>query len=277
MLWNAVNGSVFLDDTEMCYAAFGYGPRIMILLPGLSDGLATVRDRALLLAAPYRRFFREYTVYMFSRKDVMPQGYSMRDMARDQARAMDALGIASACVVGVSQGGMIAQCLAAEYPEKVEKLVLAVTAPRVNEKIRDNVERWLAYTEKNDHKGLMVDTAEKSYSARKRRQMRLLYPFFGKIGKPADYGRFQVNAQAILSFDMENELASIVCPVLILGGTEDNVVGAEGSLLLRDAISGSQMYLYPGLGHAAFEEAKDFNDRIYAFLEESQETGGTNV
>ena len=63
-------------------------------------------------------------------------------------------------------------------------------------------------------------------------------------------------------------LGKIACPTLILGGEEDRVVGAEGSRELHAAIPGSELYLYPGLGHGAFEEAPDFNERIYRFFTE---------
>ena len=96
MLWNLKNGCVRIGDTEMSYASFGSGKRTVIILPGLSDGLATVRGKALLLAKPYKMFFDEFTVYMFSRKDDMPDGYSIRDMADDQAAALKELGIEKA-------------------------------------------------------------------------------------------------------------------------------------------------------------------------------------
>ena len=53
MLWNAKNGELALDGTKMSYVSFGRGKRTLILLPGLSglsDGLATVKGKALLLA-----------------------------------------------------------------------------------------------------------------------------------------------------------------------------------------------------------------------------------
>lgn len=53
----------------------------------------------------------------------IPENYSTRDMAEDQAKAMKALGIANANVMGVSQGGMIAQYLAIDHPELVRKLI----------------------------------------------------------------------------------------------------------------------------------------------------------
>ena len=50
------NGIVHIGDTDMYYAAFGEGEKTLIVLPGLSDGLTTVKGKALLLAAPYKRF-----------------------------------------------------------------------------------------------------------------------------------------------------------------------------------------------------------------------------
>ena len=114
------NSSVILGDTEMYYVSFGEGKKKLVVLPGLSDGLTTVKGKAWLLSLPYRKFFRDYTVYMFSRKNDMPEGYSMEDMAEDQVSAMRSLGIEQAYVMGVSQGGMIAQDLAIRHPEMVQ-------------------------------------------------------------------------------------------------------------------------------------------------------------
>ena len=107
------NGCVTIGDTDMYYASFGTGEKKLVVLPGLSDGLATVKGKAWILSAPYKKFFRDYTVYMFSRKNRMPEGYSIRDMADDQVRALKLLEIDQICLLGVSQGGMIAQYMAA--------------------------------------------------------------------------------------------------------------------------------------------------------------------
>ncbi len=267
MIWNAKNGEVSLGGTQMSYVSFGSGPKTFILLPGLSDGLATVRGKALLLAKPYTSFFDRYTVYMFSRKDGLPEGASIRDMAEDQAKAMELLGIPKASVMGVSQGGMIAQLLAADHPQMVDKLVLAVTAPYANATVKSTVGHWIDLARQASHKDLMIDTAEKSYSPAYLKKYRRIYPLLGRIGKPADYHRFLANAQAILSFDALPDLDRITCPTLILGGEDDRIVTADASRELHERIAGSELYLYPGLGHAAYEEAPDFNDRVFRFLE----------
>lgn len=267
MLWNAKSECVELGGARMDCVRFGSGGKNLIILPGLSDGLASVKGKELLLAPPYRLFFERYTVWMFSRREPLPIGFTIRDMAADQAEALRILGIERAAVMGVSQGGMIAQIFAADYPAMTEALILAVTAPYANETVKERVGCWIKMAERGDHKGLMIDTAENSYSETYLRKYRKAYPLLGALGRPKSYERFLANARAILGFDARDALDRIKCPTLILGGEEDRIVGAEASRELHGAIGVSELFLYPGLGHAAYEEAKDFNTRVYRFLE----------
>ena len=266
MLCKAKNGRIDLGEGAMPYVSFGRGPRALVVLPGLSDGLATVAGKALLLIGPYRPYLKDFTVYMFSRREPLPQGFSIRDMAADQAAALEKLGLHRVSVLGVSEGGMIAQCLALERPDLAEKLVLAVTAPKVNEVVEDCVPGWIRMAERGDHKALMIDTAERSYSPAYLKKYRKLYPILGLVGKPRSYERFLVNARAILDFDVAADLPKIASPTLVLGGEEDRIVGAEASRQLAALISTRELYLYPGLGHGAYEEAKDFYARVFDFL-----------
>ena len=260
------NGSVTVGSAQMDYARFGNGPKAVAILPGLSDGLVTVRGKACLLARPYQAYFQDFMIYMFSRKDPLPEVCSIREMAADQAEALRILGVDRACVLGVSEGGMIAQYLAGDHPELVERLALAVTAPYANETAQRFVKRLIEDARRGDHKAIMVDSAEAAYSEKKLKSYRRLYPLLGLIGKPKDYRRFLSNANAILRFDARDVLKEIRCPTLILGGEEDKTVGPEGSKELHAALPGSILHMYPGLGHAAYEEAPDFNLRVFGFF-----------
>ncbi len=259
------NGCVAVGNTDMNYVAFGSGPKRLVVLPGLSDGLATVKGKALILAPSFKRFFRDYTVYMFSRKNSMPQDYSIRDMADDQVLALKSLGVDRFHLLGVSQGGMIAQCIAIDHPEMVERLVLAVTAPYANTVVRESVTSWIGMVERGDHTSLMVDTAERMYSEKYLRRNRRYFPLLARFTKPRSYERFMRNANAILGFDCRGELPRISCPTLIIAGEDDHTVGNEAAFELNSGISGSELYVYEGLGHGAFEEAKDFYDRVLEF------------
>lgn len=152
MFWNAKNNSVSIDGTDMYYVSFGKGNSDLIIIPGLGDGLATVKGMAILLSIIYRVYTSDYKVFVFSRKNNLEEGYTTRDMARDLAEAIKLLGIGKAKVVGISQGGMIAQYLAIDYPELVEKLVLAVTSSRKNEMLEEVVSNWITLANKKTTK-----------------------------------------------------------------------------------------------------------------------------
>lgn len=267
---NIRNGVVAIGDTEMHYVVFGTGERKLVMLPGLSDGLATVKGKAWLLAGPYKKYMKDHTIYMFSRKERMPEGYSIRDMAEDQVSVMKELGIEKTDLCGVSQGGMIAQCIAIFHPEIVDRLILAVTTPRANETASSVVSAWIGMAKRGDHKTLMVDTAEKTYSDPYLEKNRKLFPLIARFTKPSDYDRFLRNAEAILEFDMHEELGKITAPTLIIAGSNDKTVGNDAAGELKAGIADSELFVYEGLGHGVFDEAKDFYDRILAFCDREE-------
>lgn len=268
MLYNAQNGTVKIENAEIDYVCYGTGEKILIMLPGLGDALRSIKGTALPFALAYHKHSADYKVYMFSRKHPITEGYSIRDMARDQAEAMKALGITRADVVGVSQGGMISQYLAIDYPELVRKLVLVVTTSRLGESIRPTIEHWIALAKEENYAEIMLDTTKKSYSDAYLEKHKHLLPLLGKIGKPKDFTRFLIQADACLNHDSSAELHKITCPTFVVGGDSDQIVGPHSSAELAAQIKDSKLLIYEGLGHATYEEAKDFFDRVLEFLEQ---------
>jgi pimeloyl-ACP methyl ester carboxylesterase len=265
MLWNARNGELTLEGAAVHYLQFGKGEKHLLMIPGLGDGLKTAEGMALPVAYQYRAF-AGYTVTLISRREPLPEGFTTRDMAADLARCMELLGMHQADVLGVSQGGMIAQWLTIDHPEKVRRLVLTVAAPTGNETLQAVVPRWMEMARQGDYAGIMLYTAEKSYSDAYLKKNRLFLPLLGKVGKPKDFTRFLRMAEACLTHDAAASLAEIHAPTLIIGGEQDKIVGAEASRQLHAGITGSELYMYPEYGHAAYEEAKDFYSRVYDFL-----------
>ena len=170
MLYHTKNGSVVLGKTEMEYVSFGTGEKTLVMLPGLGDGLKTARGLAVPFALMFRQYAGDYRVYALSRKNALAEGCSTRDMARDTREAMDLLGIERADVIGISQGGMIAQYLAVDSPQAVGKLVLAVTLARQNPLIEEAVGSWLRMAEADDYKSCLL------YTSGCGRHRRLTYP-----------------------------------------------------------------------------------------------------
>ncbi len=263
MFYHAKNKTLHLGTTTMDYVTFGTGTRPLVMIPGLS--IRGVKGAAASLAYMYRLFAKEFKVYVFDRKAEIPEGYTVREIASDVAEAMRLLDISNADIFGVSQGGMIAQYLAIDHPELVHKLVLAVTLSRNNETVERVIADWISMAEQGDYDGFVQDMLYKMYSDAYIRKYRLLLPIAAKFSKPKDFGRFIILAKACLTCDTYDELDKIKCPVLVLGGRQDKIVTGEASGEIAEKL-GCECHIYEELGHAAYEEAKDFNQRIYEFL-----------
>lgn len=266
MFLNAKSGTVKIENTDMDYISYGKGKNILIMIPGVADGMKTVKGMALPLAMQYKKYAKDYTVYVFSRKNGLEKGYSTRDMARDQAEAMKALGIEKAHIMGISQGGMIAQYFAIDYPDMVDKLVLAVTLSKQNETVQAVIGNWIKLAEKGKYEEIMLDTAEKCYTESYRKKYLRMYPIAIKIGKPKDLKRFIIQAESCINHNSYDELHRIQCSVLVIGGDSDKIVGPNSSKETADRLKGADLILYKGLGHGTFEEAKDFNDKVLDWL-----------
>lgn len=266
MFGNVKNGVVQLRGDTMNYIRFGCGDRNLIMLPGLGDGLTTVKGTALPMALMYREFAKKYTVYMFSRRNHLSEGVSTRDMACDLKEAMDVLQIRKADLLGVSMGGMIAQHFAADFPERVGKLVLAVTCGRATCALTESVHEWMELARRGDHCAFMDSNLRLMYSEAYYRKNRWMVPVMGRLTKPKTYDRFYIQANACLMHDACDRLAQISVPTLVIGGGQDRALGAESSPELAAMIPRAELKMYPEWGHALYEEAKDFNRVVLEFL-----------
>ena len=268
MLYGAKNAAVVSGDTTMDYIRFGTGERNLVILPGLGDGLQTVKGTALPMAFMYRCFAKDFTVWAFSRKNALPQGYTTRQMAQDLSDAMEQLGISQADIFGVSMGGMIAQHLAIDHPQKIRKLILTVTSARANPILTESVGEWISFAEKADHTAFMDSNLRRIYSETYYRRNKWMIPVMGKLTKPKSYDRFYIQARACLTHDAFDRLQEITAPTLVVGGGKDLALGGDASREIAAAIPGAKLHMYDDWGHGLYEEEKEFNKLILDFLKE---------
>ena len=263
MLYHAKEQKLTLPQGRLDCITFGSGSKPLVMIQGLNT--RGIHGSAAALAWMYRRFAKDYTVYLFDRREDLPEGVTVRELAADTAAAMDALGLRKADIFGVSQGGMMAQYLAIDRPDLVNRMVLAVTAARNNATVESVIVRWIDWVERGQMRQLVTDMAEKMYSERYLRRYRPLLPLLTVLQKPTDVPRFVNLAKACLTCEAYGELEKVTCPVLVIGGGQDKIVGAEAGRELAEKLH-CPAHIYEDLGHAAYEEAKDFNERVYAFL-----------
>ncbi len=274
MLYGAKESTLEINGAEACrvkYISFGKGEKPLVIIPGLS--LRSIKGMAFPLAYMYRVFAKDFKVFVFDRRDEVHEGFTVSGIADDTAEAMRTLGIKSADVIGISQGGMAAQYLAVRYPELVRTLILGVTLSRMNETVTAAVNGWVKSAGSGDIGAVVNDMIPKMYSDSYMKKYKRLLPVISKFTKLEDHERFVILAKACLTCDIYGELDKIKCPVLVIGGKLDKIVTGEASEDIAEKLISSgckcKLLLYDELGHAAYEEAEDFNRKILDFILDS--------
>lgn len=255
------------DSFKMMYLKFGSGAKPLVIIPGLS--VQSVMPAAPAIEKQYEIFNEDFTVYLFDRRDNLPEQYSISDMARDTAEAMKALNLYGVSLFGTSQGGMIAMLIAADYPELVSRLALGSTACRIDGECFAAIEKWIELANNNDREGLYLSFGESIYPAEVFNEYKDLLKQTAQTVLKEDLKRFTVLARAIKDFDITDEIKNIKCPVLALGDTDDRVLGGDALNELSKCFKDKpefETYCYNGFGHAVYDTAPDFTERLYSFF-----------
>ena len=82
-----------------------------------------------------------------------------------------------------------------------------------------------------------------------------------------ELARFVRLVDTMENYDAGSVLKDIVCPVLVIGAKDDGVVGPLAAEELREGIPNAELYVYQeGYGHAAFDTAPDYKERMFRFF-----------
>ena len=256
--------TVSIGENSMDYVKFGNGSKVFVIIPGLS--IHSVMGSAEAIKEAYNDFSEEYTVYLFDRAKNISDGYSIEDMAKDTANAMKNLGIEKAYIFGASQGGMIAEYIAIDYPELVEKLVLGSTLSKPNDTANNLINEWITLAKEKDEDGVLNSFVENVYSKNTLDAYKDTLISANKGITDEEYERFIILAKAIETFNCYDKLSKIKCPVLVLGSNGDKVVTPAGSTEIAEAIN-CDIYMYEDTyGHGVYDEAADYKQRILDFF-----------
>ena len=170
---------------------------------------------------------------------------------------------------GVSQGGMIAQVIAAEHRELVSRLALASTDCRANETLSTALNTWLDLARNYDTEGLYLSFGEKVYSPSVFNEYKSFFVDTAKTVSKADLDRFLILAKGISDFDATDLINKINCPVLVICDTDDRVLGSNVASGIEEQLKNKpdfHKYIYHGYGHAVYDTAPDFTERIFEFF-----------
>jgi len=263
---------VKVNDIQVYYEVQGKGfPLLMIM--GIAANLDWWEPRMI------QELSKKFKVVMFDnrgagRTDISDRKYTIRLFADDTAGLMDALGISRAHIIGGSMGGMIAQELVLNYPEKVEKLVLCSTycggtkavqpSGKVQELLSADTSAFSPeeiirmtipilftedFTKKNSD--IVEDSIQRMLKA------------------PISNEAFMRQLNAITEFDTYDRLSQIRAPTLILHGKKDILVPPENGSILAKAIPNAKLVYFKNSAHGLIEEMEKMIPILLDFLTKS--------
>jgi 3-oxoadipate enol-lactonase len=181
--------------------------------------------------------------------DAPPGPYSISTMASDAAAVLDAAGISSAHVFGISMGGMVAQEFALQYPARTRSLILGCTsagghtAERAERKVADILMA----------RGMTLDQAREA-----------IIPYIYDCATPREkidedlrlrrtclpsLEGYSAQLQAILAWEGYSRIAQITAPTLVIHGRSDALVPPGNGQLIAERIPGARLVLLDHASH----------------------------
>jgi pimeloyl-ACP methyl ester carboxylesterase len=275
---------VRVDNIQIYYEVKGEGfPLVMI--NGLSDNLDCWDPRLI------EALSKKFKLVLFDNRDVgrtdtSEREYTMKTFAEDTAGLMNALGISKAHILGISMGGMIAQELVLNYPEKVAKLVLCSTGNKwcfsqeifrimlaVGESSPEELTRMILSLKvasdfpsdflKQQPFAVICFTAD---FVKEHPDLAAL-PFQQSAKHPMSIECWRRQLKAMRGFNTQERLQQIRVPALILHGRRDIEIPPENGSILAKAILNAKLVYLEKSAHYLAEEMREVINVLSEFLD----------
>jgi pimeloyl-ACP methyl ester carboxylesterase len=256
-----------VGDIEIFYEVHGEGPQTLVMIHG-----ATLHSGV--FCEQIAEFARHFRTVLFDnrgagRTDQPDEPYTMRQLADDTARLMNVLQIGRAAVLGVSMGGMIAQELAINFPERLSSLVLACTHFGGKTAVQPAPQMQAAMaagsSASEEQRRLQLQAAFSDETIERRPEVVDKVNHIRTV-HPMPMFALKRRMQALAAHDTAERLKSIAIPTMVLTGLEDRLVPPANGRMIAEAIPNTVLKEIPG-GHVFFIEHPElFNPLVIDFI-----------
>jgi pimeloyl-ACP methyl ester carboxylesterase len=225
----------------------GHGAPVLLIM-GLSYPSYMWHRTRPVLAANYQTIALDNRG--IGRSDVPPGPYSIALMASDVAAVLDAAGIESSHLFGVSMGGMIAQEFALQYPKRVRSLILGCTAAGGPTAVRaepDAAQMLMARGKMTPEQAAeaAVPFIYDPATPRERidEDLAIRRPWFPRAEA------YTAQLQGIIAWESYSRLSGIAAPTLVIHGESDRLVPPDNGKLIAERIPGARLVMIPHASH----------------------------
>ncbi len=241
---------------------------VILLSAGLGGHGAFWRPQLAMLAASFRVIIYDQAGTGMS-QTVLPEGYSLRDMAEDVVKLLDKLAVERCFFIGHALGGIIGLELALAYPARIERLIVVNGWLKLDAHTRRCFELRME---------LLRNCGEAAYI---RAQSFFLYPADwlsardGQLRQEHEQqvrhfqgsANLQRRLSALMAADFTHRLAALITPVLVMSSRDDMLVPWPCSRLLAAALPCAELIEMTYGGHAmSVSNSEVFNDLLADYL-----------
>jgi 3-oxoadipate enol-lactonase len=193
--------------------------------------------------------------------------YTLDQLAADAIGLLDAAKIDKIHFVGLSIGGMIGQCLALNYTDRLQSLILCDTTPVISAEAKPLFEERMAVARTKGMQALVQATLERWFTE----------PYLKQNPPQVNLIRHQISttsiagylgcSEAILGLNYLEQLSEIKLPTQIIVGENDLATTVEASKAMHERIPQSKLAILPSAAHLSnVEQAEAFNTTLMEFL-----------
>jgi 3-oxoadipate enol-lactonase len=255
-------------DVQIHYTVEGQGEPVL-LIPGLGMSSVTWEAVGSRLSSAHRLIYADPRGSGASDTPDVP--YTGDLVAADMAAVLDDVGLDSAHVVGMSMGGLIAQNLALEHPERVRSLTLVSTYALGDEWMHRvlDMRRWLI-----DVGGLPAQFRVSIFFVFSPFAFRQLPDFIHGLEEriaenPPNEAAYRRQLDFCATHDTSAALSEVNIPTLVVVGSHDFLTSPLQAQELRALIPGARYEEMEGASHALiWEQSERFAELLSAFVAE---------
>lgn len=257
--------SVSINNSEMEYIEFWNWEKVLIIIPWLSIKSILINPEA--IESAFSDFINDYKIYLIDSLKKVPENYSIEEIAEDTYKTIKEIWIETCNIFWASQGWMIAQCIAINHPDLIEKLILWSTTPKVEKKSELIISRRIDLAKNNKIEELNKTMASDIYSEKTLKQFWEIILNMNKDVSDEELQKFIILAESIKYFNIEDKLQNIKCKTLAISSKKDKIFWKEWAEIIAEKTNG-KLYIYEDYSHAVYDEAPDFRTKMLEFLKE---------
>jgi len=201
--------------------------------------------------------------------------FTVADLAADLRGLLDALDVERADVLGAFLGGMVAQQLGLEHPERVGRLALVGTYARPDRKRRLLLEQWKEMARADESQDLLMRNrllwTLRDETLDDAELVDGMIEFFRRDGPALPTEVFVRQCDACLGHDVHDRLPELRTPTLVVCGERDQLTPVRLHRELDERLPDGRLVVLPHAGHLVEVETADrFNHVVEQFLDEER-------